>query len=91
MRLATTSIMLSFLFHGDRLEGALAMRGERSDPVPSHVALRLFSTCTGMFFFTAGKWWRVQHLGAKVSQLRRLFKADDFHRNASGQMRDRWS
>ena len=55
MRLATTSMMLSFFFTAMDLNGLLQWGAREVMRVPSHPALRLLSTSTGMFFFTAGR------------------------------------
>ncbi len=55
MRLATMSMMVSFLFTAIDLKGLLQCGATEIMRVPSQPGLRLFSTSTGMFFFTAGK------------------------------------
>ena len=55
MRLATMSMMLSFFFIAMDLNGLLQCGAREMMRVPSLDGLRLFSTSTGMFFFTAGR------------------------------------
>ena len=55
MRLATMSIMVSFLFTAMDLNGLLQCGATEMMRVPSLLGLRLLSTSTGMFFFTAGR------------------------------------
>ena len=79
MRLATTSIMLSFFLTEMDLKGLLQCGAREMMRVPSQPALRLLSTRTGMFFLDGGQnGGRVQHLGAEVGKLGGFFKADDF-------------
>ena len=55
MRLATTSMMLSFFLTAMDLKGLLQCGASEVMRVPSQAALRLLSTSTGMFFLTAGR------------------------------------
>ena len=85
MRLATTSMMLSFFLTAIDLNGLLQCGAMEMMRVPSLVGFLLFSTNTGMLFLTAGQdGGGVQHLGAEVGEFGRFFKADDFHAQGIG-------
>ncbi len=93
MRLATTSMMLSFFLTAMDLNGLLQCGASEMMRVPSLPGLRLLSTSTGIFFLNRRQnGGRVQHLGAEIGQLGCFFKADDLDAQSLGAgLGDRWS
>ena len=66
------------LFHGDGLEGALAMRRQRDDARAFAGGVAAVEHQNGnILFHRRQNRGRMQHLGAEVGQFRGLFKADD--------------
>ncbi len=85
MRLATTSMMLSFFFTAIDLNGLLQCGAMEMMRVPSLEGLRLFSTSTGMFLLHGRQdGGGMQHLGAEVGEFGCFFKADDFDAQCVG-------
>jgi hypothetical protein len=78
MRLATTSMMLSFFLTAMDLKGLLAVRRQRGDARALAGGVAAVEHQDGNVLFDGRQdGGRMQHLGAEVGQLGGLFKADD--------------
>ena len=85
MRLATTSMMLSFFFTAIDLNGLLQCGASEMIRVPSFDRIAAVQhQHRNILLHRRQNRRRVQHLGAEVGQLRRLFKADHLHAQRIG-------
>ena len=85
MRLATTSMMLSFFFTAMDLKGLLQCGRQRDDARALARGIAAVEHLHRNVLFDGGQdGGRMQHLGAEVGQFGGLFKADDLHAQRIG-------